>query len=229
MKLIINIYRVYDADLYALNMTVGRKMFGELLVAALKGYAAGTKPGITFGEISIPNQAEGVNKRVIHIQKTIKDGTPEADMLSSIQPRLTGLFVKNLLRWYYFGSFQPFYFSEKTEIEIPKAPVVQPRPKISAPKRVEKTEKIEEKTAETIEPSAPAKSVSKVVEELTPKETLPTPVENTVKQEEVIKPSSSTVEEPETAIQETAPPVEDESDNSGLEDLMSLFAGINVS
>lgn len=229
MKLIINIYRVYDADLYALNMTVGRKMFGELLVAALKGYAAGTKPGITFGEISIPNQAEGVNKRVIHIQKTIKDGTPEADMLSSIQPRLTGLFVKNLLRWYYFGSFQPFYFSEETEIEIPKASVVQPRPKVSAPKRVEKTEKIEEKTAETIEPSAPAKSVSKVVEELMPKETAPTPVENTVKQEEATKPTSPTVEEAEAAVQETVPSIEDESDNSGLEDLMSLFAGINVS
>lgn len=229
MKLIINIYRVYDADLYALNMTVGRKMFGELLVAALKGYAAGTKPGITFGEISIPNQAEGVNKRVIHIQKTIKDGTPEADMLSSIQSRLTGLFVKNLLRWYYFGSFQPFYFSEETEIEIPKAPVVQPRTKGSAPKRVEKTEKIEEKTAETIEPSAAAKSVSKVVEELMPKEIAPTPVENTVKQEEATKPTSPTVEEAEAAVQETVPSIEDESDNSGLEDLMSLFAGINVS
>lgn len=144
MKLIINIYRVYDADLYALNMTVGRKMFGELLVAALKGYAAGTKPGITFGEISIPNQAEGINKRVIHIQKTIKDGTPEADMLSSIQPRLTGLFVKNLLRWYYFGSFQPFYFSEETEIEIPKTQTAQPRPKITPQKKVEKVENCRE-------------------------------------------------------------------------------------
>lgn len=230
MKLIINIYRVYDADLYALNMTVGRKMFGELLVAALKGYAAGTKPGITFGEISIPNQAEGVNKRVIHIQKTIKDGTPEADMLSSIQPRLTGLFVKNLLRWYYFGSFQPFYFSEDTEIEIPKPQGVQPRPKITAQKKVEKVEKTtEKKTVETSETSVPAKSVSKVVEELVPKETTSVPVEPVVKQEVATKPAPTMEAVQETVAQGSAVPVEEESDNSGIEDLMSLFAGINVS
>lgn len=234
MKLIINIYRVYDADLYALNMTVGRKMFGELLVAALKGYAAGTKPGITFGEISIPNQAEGINKRVIHIQKTIKDGTPEADMLSSIQPRLTGLFVKNLLRWYYFGSFQPFYFSEETEIEIPKTQTAQPRPKITPQKKVEKVEKtVEKKAVETPESTVPAKSVSKVVEELIPKETAsvpaPTPVESVTKQEEMETPVPTMEAVQETVTQEPAAPVEEESDNSGIEDLMSLFAGINVS
>lgn len=217
MKLIINIYRVYDADLYALNMTVGRKMFGELLVAALKGYAAGAKPGITFGEISIPNQAEGVNKRVIHIQKTIKDGTPEADMLMSIQPRLTGLFVKNLLRWYYFRSFQPFYFNGEAEVDVPQ-PVIKVRP----PAPVKKEKKQEEKV-EKIEAPKPVKSVSKAVEET---KVAAAPIENVKPEVPVQAPKQEPVKE---VVEETSKPiVEEESDNSGIEDLMSLFAGINV-
>lgn len=197
----IRIYRVHDPDIYAMYMTLGRKLFREAAKDAIRAFLTET-PRIT-GTFQIcpinEFQGEGRMKQVsISIDEEIN---PEiVQLLSTVHERNMSLFIKTILRTVFMTEFLQF----TTDGNV-KNKFLTTKDSSTSLILPSKETKQETKTIEKKEPKKPVQKVS-------------------VKPVEPAKPTASPVEE----IPSVNKTKEEEDIPDGIAGLMGLIGGLTV-
>lgn len=147
MVIRIRLYRGHDDDLYALYLTVGSKLFQEILKASLRSFFQLPGSGVRI----LPGHElilTGDGRRIAPVTLKLMDGDPLCTYLESITPGMKGLFLKNVMKDFLLREMPSVYFNSETEgfihsaAQTASAPSVEPRQISRTVKPVQKKPKV---------------------------------------------------------------------------------------